>query len=75
MLMPGIALFLGGPVAGLEGIDLLGLVAMAALPTAQNVLLFGMHYGMPQTVAKDTIFASSILALPMTILAAALIAV
>ncbi|GFZ86721.1 AEC family transporter [Nesterenkonia alkaliphila] len=75
VLMPAIALLLGGPVAGLEGTDLLGLVAMAALPTAQNVLLFGMHYRMPQTVAKDTIFASSILALPVTILAAAVIAV
>lgn len=75
LVMPGIALLLGGPVIGLEGADLLGVVAMAALPTAQNVLLFSMHYRMPQTVGQDVIVSSSVLALPVTLLAAWLIAV
>ncbi|WP_044495682.1 AEC family transporter [Nesterenkonia massiliensis] len=74
-VMPLAAWVLGGPVLGLEGADLLGVVAMAALPTAQNVYLFGLQHGMPATVTKDVIFGSSFLALPVTLLAAWLIAV
>lgn len=70
LLMPVIAWALAGPLIGLEGEDLLGVVAMAALPTAQNVLLFGMHYRMPITVAKDSVFTSAILSLPLILLAA-----
>lgn len=73
LVMPAIAWAVAGPLIGLEGEDLLGVVAMAALPTAQNVLLFGMHYGMPTTVAKDTVFTSAILSLPLILLAAWLI--
>lgn len=68
--MPLTAWAVAGPLVGLEGEDLLGVVAMAALPTAQNVLLFGMHYGMPTTVAKDTVFTSAGLSLPLILLAA-----
>lgn len=73
LLMPVIAWAMAGPVLGLTGEDLLGVVAMAALPTAQNVLLFGMHYGMPVIVGKDTVFTSAVLALPLILLAAWLV--
>ncbi|NLS10689.1 hypothetical protein HGQ17_11940 [Nesterenkonia sp. MY13] len=75
LVMPGIALLLGGLVFGLQGSDLLGVVAMAALPTAQNVLLFSLHYRMPVIVPQDVIVSTSVLALPVTLLAAWLIAV
>lgn len=70
LVMPIVAWTLAGPLLGLSGEDLLGVVAMAALPTAQNVLLFGMHYGVPVTAAKDTIFTSAISSLPLILLAA-----
>lgn len=73
VVMPALAWAVAGPLIGLEGEDLLGVVAMAALPTAQNVLLFGMHYGMPVTVGKDTVFTSAVLSLPLILLAAWLI--
>lgn len=73
LLMPAVAWVLAGPLLGLEGSDLLGVVAMAALPTAQNVLLFGMHYAMPVSVGKDTVFTSAILSLPVILVAAWLI--
>lgn len=70
LVMPAVAWLLAGPVLGVTGDDLLGVVAMAALPTAQNVLLFGMHYGMRVTVGKDTVFTSAIASLPLILLAA-----
>lgn len=73
-IMPAIAWVLAGPVFGLEGTELLGVVAMAALPTAQNVYIFSLQHGMPTSVPKDVIFASSFLALPVTLLAAWLLA-
>lgn len=74
LVMPLVAWALAGPLVGLSGTELLGVVAMAALPTAQNVYLFGVHYGMTTTVPKDVTFASSFLALPVTLLAAWLLA-
>mgnify|MGYP002721450134 CR=1 FL=1 len=74
-IMPVIAWALAGPVFGLEGTELLGVVAMAALPTAQNVYIFSLQHGMPTSVPKDAIFASSFLALPVTLFAAWLLAV
>lgn len=65
LIMPFVAWALAGPLLGLAGDELLGVVVMAALPTAQNVLLFGMHYRMPVTVAKDTIFISAMTSLPL----------
>ncbi|GAA1823238.1 AEC family transporter [Nesterenkonia flava] len=73
-LMPCIAWFLAGPVWGLNGTELLGVIAMAALPTAQNVYLFGAQHKMPLTVTKDIIFASSFLSLPVTLAASWLLA-
>lgn len=75
LVMPLVAWVAGGPVMGLSGTDLLGVVAMAALPTAQNVYLFGLQYGMSTTVPKDVTFISSFLSLPVTLLAAWLLAV
>lgn len=70
IIMPLIAWLLAGPIAGLEGLELLGVVTMAALPTAQNVFIFGYQHGMPTSVSKDVTFASSFLALPVTLFAA-----
>lgn len=51
-----------------EGIDLLGVVAMAALPTAQNVLLFSSRFAMPTTLVRDVTLISALLALPALLL-------
>ncbi|OSM43209.1 AEC family transporter [Nesterenkonia sp. PF2B19] len=75
VVMPVVAWALAGPVFGLTGAELLGVVAMAALPTAQNVFVFGLHHWMPVTVAKDVTFASSLLSLPVVLLAAWLLGV
>lgn len=51
-----------------DGIDLLGVVAMAALPTAQNVLLFSSQFAMPTALVRDVTFVSAVLALPALLL-------
>lgn len=70
LVMPGAAWALGGPILGLQGAELVGVVAMAALPTAQNVFIFASHHGMPTTTAKDVTFATSVLSLPVVMLVA-----
>jgi predicted permease len=58
---------------GLQGIELLGVVVMAALPTAQNVFLFSSQFRMPSTLARDVSFLSSVLSLPAVLLAVLLL--
>lgn len=72
-VMPLAAWVITGPVLGLSSAAVIGVVAMASLPTAQNVYLFGRQHRIPVTVAKDVSFTSSILAFPVTMLALALL--
>lgn len=64
-VMPVAAWALGSFVFGLRGTELLGVVVMAALPTAQNVYLFATQFKMPALLARDIIFVSSLLAFPV----------
>lgn len=73
VVMPLAAWAIAGPVLGVSGTALIGVVAMASLPTAQNVYLFSREHGIPATVSKDVSFTTSILALPATIIALALL--
>lgn len=64
-LMPAAAWAVGHFVFGVGGVGLFGIVVMAALPTAQNVFLFSSQFRMPSGVARDVIFLSSLLSLPV----------
>lgn len=72
-LMPVIAWALGSFVFGLRGTELLGVVVMAALPTAQNVFLFATQFKMPSLIARDVIFVSSFAAFPVILAVAFLL--
>lgn len=63
-----------GRALGLEGADLLAVVTMAALPTAQNVLVYALQYGRGQAVARDAGLVTTLLALPVMLVIAALLA-
>jgi|SRR5699024_659227 len=65
VFMPTVAWLLGAYVFGLDGKELFGAVAMAALPSAQNVFLFARHFSMSTSIVRDVILASSILSLPV----------
>lgn len=56
-----------GTWLGLDGVALFGVVAMAALPTAQNVLVYAMRYGSGQAIARDSQVVTTVLAVPVLI--------
>nr|WP_245192330.1 AEC family transporter [Arthrobacter pigmenti] len=72
-VMPVIAWLVAYYLFGVEGTALLGVVAMAALPTAQNVFLFSSQFGLKVTLVRDIILVSSLLALPAVLLVALLL--
>lgn len=72
-LMPVIAWAVAHYLFRVEGTALLGVVAMAALPTAQNVFLFSAQFGLRVTLVRDIILVSSLLALPASLLVALLL--
>ncbi|MFI2105210.1 AEC family transporter [Isoptericola sp. NPDC019693] len=66
-VMPALAWAAGRFLFHLDGTDLLGVVIMAALPTAQNVFLFAGHFRLSTAVVRDVSLASLVLALPVSV--------
>ncbi|MGO2541219.1 MAG: AEC family transporter, partial [Specibacter sp.] len=64
VLHPIVAFLLGHFVLGMGGAGLFAVVVAAALPTAQNVYVTAQRYQVGVTVAKDTVLATTILAIP-----------
>lgn len=73
LLMPVVAWAVARFLFGVDGTALLGVVIMAALPTAQNVFLFSSQFGMQSTLVRDIIFLSSLLSLPAVLVTALLL--
>ncbi|MEV7649432.1 AEC family transporter [Arthrobacter sp. NPDC089319] len=73
ILMPALAWAIGHFLFQLDGVPLLGVVVMAALPTAQNVFLFASQFRMQSTLVRDIIFLTSLLSLPAVLLVALLL--
>lgn len=71
--MPVAAWALGRFVFGLEGIDLYAVTVLAALPTAQNVFVFAQRYETAEIVARDTVFITTIGAVPVLLAVALLL--
>jgi malonate transporter len=72
VVSPSIALLLGHAL-GLEDGALLAVVAMAALPTAQNVLVYATQYGRGQALARDAGMLTTALAVPALLVIAAML--
>lgn len=64
----GVALLLGLPRH-----DLLAVAVIAALPTAQNIFVIGSRYSVAAQVARDSIFWSTILCVPVIVALAGLL--
>jgi hypothetical protein len=60
-----------GNALGLDRPALLAVVTMAALPTAQNVLVFALQYGRGQALARDAGLATTLLTIPVMLVIAA----
>ena len=67
VLQPLVAYLLGRYAVDLDGIDLLAVTVIAALPTAQNVFTHAVRYGRGEILARDTIFVSTLLSVPVLI--------
>jgi malonate transporter and related proteins len=66
--------YLAARLLGLHGLDVLAVTVIAALPTAQNVFTFAVRYNTGTFLARDSIFISTIAAVPVLIVIAAVLA-
>jgi predicted permease len=73
-VMPLVAYLVASLVFGLHGQALFAAVALAALPTAQNVYNFAARYERGIPIARDTVLLTTLLAVPALLLIAALLA-
>lgn len=72
--MPVVAFLVARFGFGMEGHALFAAVALAALPTAQNVYNFAARYERGMPVARDVVLLTTLLAVPVLLLVAALLA-
>jgi malonate transporter len=73
IVMPLVAWAFGKFVFGLEGTPLFAVVMLACLPTAQNVLNYAQRYDRAVTMARDTVLITTVGAIPVLVVAAALL--
>lgn len=64
LVHPAIAFLVGHFALGMGGAALFAVVVAAALPTAQNVFVTAQRYQVGVTVVKDTVLATTVLAIP-----------
>lgn len=64
-VMPAVAYLVGRFGFGLTGHALYAVTVLAALPTAQNIFVYASAYRVGELVARDTIFVTTIGALPV----------
>lgn len=58
----------------LHGRALLAATVVAALPTAQNIFVYATRYGRSMTLARDSIFVTTVLSVPVLLTITALLA-
>lgn len=73
LVMPAVAWFAASYVFGLDQAEVLIVVVLAALPSAQNVFNYAQHFGVGETVARDTVLITTIGCVPLLFLATVLL--
>ena len=73
VLMPLLAWGLGAYLFGLSGHELLAVTVIAALPSAQNIYVIAARYEVGELLARDSIFTSTLLSVPVITLIAGLL--
>jgi len=73
IVMPLIAWAVATYVFGLSDHEVLIVVVLAALPTAQNVFNYSQRYGVGETISRDTVFLTTIGCIPVLLLATLLL--
>ncbi|MBL3667918.1 AEC family transporter [Streptomyces sp. M2CJ-2] len=70
---PVVAWALAMGVFGLRGAQLLDVVVTSALPAAQNIFTYASSYRVGETLAREAILVSTLLSVPVLVVAAALL--
>ena len=73
VVMPVVAWAVGRFAFDLEGKALFVVVALACLPSAQNVLNYAQRYDRGEILARDTVLITTIGSIPVLVIAAALL--
>ena len=73
IVMPFIAWAAATFLFGMRGHDVLVVVVLAALPSAQNVFNFAQHYRVAEAVARDVILLTTVGCVPVLLLAVLLL--
>ncbi len=73
LVMPAIAWLSATYVFGLGPGEVLIVVVLAALPSAQNVFNYAQHFGVGEAVARDTVLITTIGCVPILFLATVLL--
>ncbi len=74
VVQPLVAFAVARYALDLDGAELLAVTVIAALPTAQNIFVIASRYERSTVLARDAIFASTILSVPAVAIVAALLA-
>ena len=73
-LMPAVALVVARYALGLSGRDVLTVVLLAALPTAQNVFNYADRYEADVVLARDAVLITTLASLPVLLLLSVVLA-
>jgi len=73
VVQPAAAWVVASPLLGLQGRALLGVVLVAALPTAQNVFVYAVRYDRGTALARDAVLLTTALSVPVLVLVAVLL--
>jgi len=73
-VMPVLAWLIARFIFGLEGEQLFAVVVLAGLPTAQNIFVYAQRYERGVTLARDTVLITTVGAVPVLVVVAALLA-
>ncbi len=73
LVQPVVAYLVASVVLGVEGHALLAIVVTSALPTAQNIFVHATRYDRATVLARDTILITTIGAVPVILVVAALL--
>lgn len=73
VVQPATAYAVGRLVLHLDHTGLLAVTVLAALPTAQNIFVHATRYGRAEVLARDSIFVTTVLSVPVIAVVAALV--
>jgi len=74
LVQPLVAYAVARWVLDLHGTALLAPTLLAALPTAQNVYVYAVHYRSSRTLARSAVLLSTLLSIPVMVMTAGLLA-